>query len=353
MIINSFILKSGSSSAEATPLVVEPATNNIILSDTVTKQLSLIVPAGTTSMTISTDQNVEASDVKLWADSNAVFTDYVTASTTAAAYSDNNNPNPYNESVTIATPTAGLWKIGMLSIGGDSNINVTASLTVSTHALVANTETDFDAPNGLVSQFTVDIPFGMGSFTITVDAPDADGVISVWADGQSVFTAATDASANAAVFSDDGTGTIEVTGPYEGTWYIGLQLGGNGANPGQITATLVDANVTELTSGVATNFSGAAGDVLQFGIVAPDGALSISMSTDGTDGDVALWFANGIVITDPIEAAARGSAYYSDNDTPNAYTETLSQEEPDPGHYVIGVYIKSAVSAGTITATVE
>lgn len=351
MIINSFILQD-TDDGNAIPLAAAPDVNPIELVEAITSQFTLIVPVGTTSLTISTDANGEATNIKLWADPVDTFADATTASANAQAYSDNDDPNVFNESVTISDPAPGTWKIGVVSTGGNSSINITAELTGTSQELTSGTETAFTAPATFISQFMIPVPFAAESLSITVDAPDANGIINLWADGENVYTSMDDASSNAEAFSDAGDGILTVQSPFESEWNIGVQLGGD-AHPGHITATVLVADVTELTSGVATNFSGAAGDVLQFGIVAPDGALSISMSTDGTDGDVALWFANGIVITDPIEAAARGSAYYSDNDTPNAYTETLSQEEPDPGHYVIGVYIKSAVSAGTITATVE
>jgi hypothetical protein len=350
MIINSFILQDAGDAGGETPLAAAPDVNPVELVAAIVSQFTLIVPVGTTSLTISTDENGEAANIKLWADPVDTFADATTASANAQAYSDNDDPNVFNESVTISDPAPGTWKIGVVSAGGNSSINITAELTGTSQELTSGTETAFTAPATFISQFTISVPFAAESLSITVDAPDANGIINLWADGENVYTSMDDASSNAEAFSDAGDGILTVQSPFESEWNIGVQLGGD-AHPGHITATVLVADVTDLTSGTPVNFSGAAGDCLHFAIEVGSGVSDLSFSTDGVDGDVALWFTQAIIITDP-EDAENNAQGYSDNDTPNAYTETVGVEFPDPAHYIATVYIKSTVSAGTITATV-
>lgn len=289
----------------------------------------LVVPAGQTTLTIATSGGT--GDVDLYVKRGAT--------PTSSVYDYRPYQSGNAETVTVSSPTAGDWYIGLNAYSAYSGVTLqgTYSGGATPTFTLAVAPTTLSVAQGATGTVTV---------TTTVSGGFSNAV-ALTVSG--VPTGAT-SSFNPASIAAPGSGTSTLTlgggTATAGTYTVTVTGTGGGVTKTatvSFTVTTSGGGAVVLTNGqTVSSLSGATGTWAYYKIVVPSGQSSLVIQTSGGTGDCDLYVKRG---AQPTSSTYDYRPYLSGN------AETVSVSSPTAGDWYIGLYAYSTYSGMSLTAT--
>jgi hypothetical protein len=246
----------------------------------------IIVPSGQTSLVIQISGGTGDCDMYVKRDA--------APTTTSWDYRPYENGN--NETVTVASPTAGTWYIMLRGFNAYSGLTLVATytgggggggdVTLSNGVPV----TGLSGATGSYRYFLINVPTGQGQLNIVTSGGSGDADMYI-----RLNTKPTTTQWDYHVAIAGNNESISFGPPASGTWYI-LLYGVNAYSNVTLVATYTAASepVIELTNGVpVTGISGAQDSLKYFKINVPSGQDYLHFATSGGTGDVDLTVKRG------------------------------------------------------------
>jgi large repetitive protein len=246
-----------------------------------------------------------------------------------------------NETVTINSPTAGRWYIGLHAYSAYSNVSLRATYTTAITALTNDVPvTSLSGAAGSMRYFYIDVP--VGQTTLAVQTWGGTGDCDLYV---SYGSTPTISSYGYRSWNYGNTETITVNNPTAGRWYVGLHAWSAYSGLTLNARYSAPSLVTDLTSGVPiSNISGPQGSMYYYRILVSSGQGSLTIQTYGGTGDCDLYVKLGSM---PTTTSYDYRPYLSGNN------ETVTINNPAPGYWYIGLRGYFAYSGLTLRATIS
>ena len=288
----------------------------------------ITVPSGQTSLVVTTTGGT--GDADLYVKRGALAT--------SSSYDGSSTGSTSAETVTISSPVAGDFYIGLYAYSTFSGVTIKATYTGSTpNFTIAASPTSLSVAQGTsgTSTITTTVSGGFNSaVALTASGTPSGATVSFSPTSIAAPGSGTSTMTVAAGTAAAGTYTITVTGTGGGltkTATVSLTVTTSGGG------TTVLTNGTPLASQSAT-----ASTWKYYKITVPSGQSSLVVKTTGGTGDADMYVRLG---SNPTTSTYNGK---SDGSTS---TETVTITSPSSGDWYIGLYAYSAFSGVTITAT--
>lgn len=288
----------------------------------------LVVPASQTSLTIATSGG--SGDVDLYVKRGAL--------PTSSSYDYRPYQSGNNETVSVSSPTAGDWYIGLYAYSTYSGVTLQGTYSGSTPTFTL-----------ALSPTTLTVAQG-ATGTVTATTTVSGGFNSAVALSVSGLPSGATSSFNPTSIPAPGSGTSTLTigggTAAAGTYTVTVTGTGGGVTKTatvSLTVTTSGGGVIVLTNGqTVSNLSGATGSWTYYKIVVPSGQSSLAIQTSGGSGDCDLYVKRG---AQPTSSSYDYRPYLSGN------AESVSVSNPTAGDWYIGLYGYAAYSGMSLQAT--
>jgi PKD repeat protein len=190
---------------------------------------------------------------------------------------------------------------------------------------------------GAELHFTIDVPAGATSLTISTAGGTGDGDLYVRRAGAPTVDAW-----DQRPYRTGNDETVAIAQPAAGRYHVMVR--GYQAFSGLTLEAVVDDETREATTTSAPDLAAAAGQALYYSIEIPDGARNLVITTAGGTGDADLYVRRG---TQPTTATWDFRPYQGGND------EAVQVAAPESGRWYLMVRAYQAFSGVTLTVSYE
>ncbi|HUS65469.1 MAG TPA: pre-peptidase C-terminal domain-containing protein [Kofleriaceae bacterium] len=190
---------------------------------------------------------------------------------------------------------------------------------------------------GAELHFTIDVPAGATSLTVSTSGGTGDGDLYVRRAGPPTVDAW-----DQRPYKSGNAETVSISSPAAGRYYVMVR--GYQAFSGLTLEAVVDDETREAVTSSAADLSAAAGQALHYSIEIPAGARNLTITTSGGSGDADLYVRRG---AQPTTDAWDFRPYEDGND------EAVQVVAPDSGRWYLMVRAYQAFSGVTLTVSYD